>query len=110
MPVRFLCSVHNEFCITGISDEVSQIAPLVSSVCWHSCSIVCEMPSMTVELSWWQLEVLLTAAWLMTMYITFRAGLRYQQFRMSSDDQVTVDEAKKTCRRCSWCRRVQFCI
>ena len=62
---------------------------------FQSWSIVGEMPAVTVELSWWQLEVLLTAAWLMTMYITFRAGLRYQQFRMSSDDQVTVDEAKK---------------
>ena len=48
-----------------------------------------------MELSWWQIEVLLTAAWLLTMFVSFRAGLRYQQLRKNPDEQVTVDEKKR---------------
>ena len=79
-----------------ISHKFSQIAPLVSSSCCPSYSIVCEMPSVTVELSWWQLQVLLTAAWLMTMCVSFQAGLRCQQFRMRFEEKLTVDEMKKS--------------
>ena len=83
------------FTTSFISKKFSQIALLSSSPCCTSYSIVCEMPSVTVELSWWQLQVLLTAAWLMTMYVSFQAGLRCQQFRMSFEEKLTVDEMKK---------------
>jgi len=54
------------------------------------------MPSATVELSWWQLQVLLTVAWLMTMYVSFQAGLQCQQFRMSFEEKLTADEMNKS--------------
>ena len=45
-------------------------------------------------MSWWQFEMLLAGAWLITMYISFRAGQRYQQFRKNVDE-VAVDEKKR---------------
>ena len=60
------------------------------------------MPAVTLELSWWLIEVLVTAAWLLTMFVSFQAGQRYQQFRKNPDEfrknpdeQVTVYEKKR---------------
>ena len=54
------------------------------------------MPAVTLELSWWLIEVLVTAAWLLTMFVSFQAGQRYQQFRKNPDEfRKNPDEFRK---------------